>query len=98
MNPSSLIAPVTTAPDTAESLMLSNQPLTANDRCDRCGAQAYLAVAVGFDGKTGDLLFCAHHAREHRTALGLKTTVIRDEQDKLLAMEGGNRQQGAAHA
>lgn len=31
--------------------------LTANDRCDRCGAQAYVKIA----GSTGELLFCSHH-------------------------------------
>lgn len=31
--------------------------LTANDRCDRCGAQAYVQIV----GSTGDLLFCSHH-------------------------------------
>lgn len=31
--------------------------LTANDRCDRCGAQAYVKIA----GSTGELLFCGHH-------------------------------------
>lgn len=31
--------------------------LTANDRCDSCGAQAYVKIA----GSTGELLFCAHH-------------------------------------
>lgn len=31
--------------------------LTANDRCDSCGAQAYVQVT----GVSGDLLFCAHH-------------------------------------
>lgn len=31
--------------------------LDATDRCDRCGAQAYLKVI----GNTGELLFCAHH-------------------------------------
>ena len=37
-------------------------PLSALDRCDRCGAQAYLRVELAGGG---DLLFCAHHAREH---------------------------------
>lgn len=27
------------------------------DRCDRCGAQAYVMVK----GSTGDLMFCGHH-------------------------------------
>jgi hypothetical protein len=31
--------------------------LTALDRCDSCGAQAYVEVS----GVTGSLLFCAHH-------------------------------------
>ena len=31
--------------------------LTALDRCDRCGAQAYVKIA----GSTGELLFCSHH-------------------------------------
>jgi hypothetical protein len=31
--------------------------LKAVDRCDKCGAQAYVQVK----GSTGDLLFCAHH-------------------------------------
>jgi hypothetical protein len=31
--------------------------LTANDRCDSCGAQAYVQVV----GVSGDLLFCGHH-------------------------------------
>lgn len=31
--------------------------LTANDRCDRCGAQAYVKIV----GSTGELLFCSHH-------------------------------------
>lgn len=37
-------------------------PLTAVDRCDRCGAQAY----IRFTMKSGlELLMCAHHNREH---------------------------------
>ena len=39
--------------------------LTAADRCDRCGARAvhrYLFAA-------GELLFCAHHHREHQDRL-----------------------------
>jgi hypothetical protein len=31
--------------------------LTALDRCDSCGAQAYIHVI----GVTGDLMFCGHH-------------------------------------
>lgn len=31
--------------------------LTALDRCDRCGSQAYVKIS----GSTGELMFCAHH-------------------------------------
>jgi hypothetical protein len=31
--------------------------LKAIDRCDSCGAQAYVQVK----GSTGDLMFCGHH-------------------------------------
>ena len=36
--------------------------LTAADRCDRCGAQAYVQVVLT---SGGELLFCAHHAKAH---------------------------------
>jgi hypothetical protein len=54
--------------------------LTATDRCDRCGAQAYLRVelASGFD-----LLFCAHHAREHEDKLRAVAVNVHDETHKL---------------
>jgi hypothetical protein len=35
----------------------SDWVLNANDRCDRCSAQAYVKVK----GSTGDLMFCGHH-------------------------------------
>lgn len=53
--------------------------LTAHDRCDRCGAQAYVRVEMEF----GELLFCAHHARQHSTALSEVATTIHDETDRL---------------
>jgi len=31
--------------------------LTAHDRCDSCGAQAYVKVT----GVSGELTFCSHH-------------------------------------
>ena len=37
-------------------------PLTAADRCDRCGAKAYVRARLHAGG---ELLFCAHHGREH---------------------------------
>jgi hypothetical protein len=36
--------------------------LSAADRCDRCGAQAYVRARLHTGG---ELLFCAHHGRQH---------------------------------
>jgi ribosomal protein L37E len=54
--------------------------LTATDRCDRCGAQAYLKVELscGFE-----LLFCALHAREHEDKLREVAVNVVDETAKL---------------
>ncbi|WP_432544921.1 DUF7455 domain-containing protein [Kineococcus sp. SYSU DK002] len=61
---------------------LSNDPMTASDRCDRCGAQAYVRVVLSAGG---ELLFCAHHGREHRQALRASGADIHDESQKLAA-------------
>lgn len=54
--------------------------LTAADRCDRCGAQAYLRVELA---SGGELLFCAHHARQHGDALRSVASHVQDETHKL---------------
>ena len=54
--------------------------MTATDRCDRCGAQAYLRA----DYLGGSLLFCAHHARQHRDALLRTASAIVDETAELV--------------
>jgi len=46
--------------------VIEDQTLDASDRCDRCGAQAYLRVTLT---SGGELLFCAHHARAHSDKL-----------------------------
>jgi hypothetical protein len=54
--------------------------LTAQDRCDRCGAQAFAKVEL-IGG--GELLFCAHHAREHLPKLKEKGHKVMDESGRL---------------
>lgn len=54
--------------------------LSAADRCDRCGAQAYLRVELQ---SGGELLFCAHHAREHADKLREVAVTVVDETHKL---------------
>lgn len=54
--------------------------LTASDRCDRCGAQAYLRVELQ---SGGELLFCAHHAREHGDKIRELAAHVVDETHRL---------------
>ena len=53
------------------------KPLTALDVCDRCGAQAYVRVLLA---NAGELLFCAHHGREHAQAQHSPERGLADEQ------------------
>lgn len=63
---------------------METKTLTAEDRCDRCGAQAYLRVELGEAGL--ELLFCAHHAREHGDKLKeLDGARVQDETERLKA-------------
>ena len=62
------------------ALAPSTAALTAADRCDRCGAQAYLRVELQ---SGGELLFCAHHAREHGDKLKEIAAKVVDETHKL---------------
>lgn len=61
---------------------VAHAPLTASDRCDRCGAQAYLRVHLA---SGSELLFCAHHAREHGEKLRTIAVNVHDETSKLLS-------------
>jgi len=55
--------------------------LTAFDRCDRCGAQAYVRVALN-----DDLLFCAHHSAEYEPALAMNGwRIVTDDRSTLTA-------------
>lgn len=65
--------------------------LTAADRCDRCGAQAYLRVELQ---SGGELLFCAHHAREHGDKLRQVAAAVVDETHKLADRPGSTADGG----
>ena len=38
-------------------IIIEKRVLKQSDRCDRCGAEAFIWI----NGITGDLFFCAHH-------------------------------------
>lgn len=81
---STITAPPVVAPVEASG----PAPLLVTDRCDRCGAQAWLrATIVG----AGELLFCGHHAKAHMPALaGLTSAQLHSELDRLEATHGPN--------
>ncbi|TSD96035.1 hypothetical protein FOS14_16860 [Skermania sp. ID1734] len=45
---------------------LTRSPLTAADRCDRCGAAAKVRAVLT---SGGELLFCQHHANKYGAGL-----------------------------
>ena len=53
--------------------------LTAADRCDVCGAQAFIRVVL----TTGDLVFCGHHGSANKDKLKPIAITWQDETDKL---------------
>jgi hypothetical protein len=55
----------------------ATSPLSLNnsDRCDRCGAQARVRVVLA----TGDLVFCAHHAKAYDAKLRAEAIEYVDE-------------------
>ncbi|PID96320.1 MAG: hypothetical protein CSA84_05850 [Actinomycetales bacterium] len=56
--------------------------LSAADRCDRCGAQAYIRARLV---SGGELYFCGHHGRQHLPVLASQALEIHDETDRLEA-------------
>ena len=56
--------------------VIDDAALTAADRCDRCGAQAYVRVTMPGGSQ---LLFCAHHGKEHADKLKQVALKIQDE-------------------
>ena len=57
----------------------TEQQLTAADRCDACGAQAYVRAVVN----DSELLFCAHHAKKHEEKLSAIAQSWHDESARL---------------
>ena len=45
--------------------LLERAPLTIADRCDSCGAQAFIRAVF----TSGELTFCGHHGRQHQAVL-----------------------------
>ncbi len=66
---------------TAATMTHATAELTRQDRCDRCGAQAFARATL--PGAGGVLLFCGHHFRAHEAALVGAGAQIHDERHRL---------------
>jgi len=66
----------------SSQITMGQTPLNSLDRCDRCGAQAYVR-AILLSG--GQLLFCAHHAKTYAQGLKPVVATIQDESENLVA-------------
>lgn len=67
------------------STAIAERTLNAADRCDRCGAQAFVRVVLEASG--GELLFCGHHARAVEATLKPLSREWHDETSRLLEKE-----------
>ena len=65
--------------DRTDSTGEGDRPLSGLDRCDNCGAQAYVRVVLN----GSELLFCGHHANKYETKLRPMSEIWHDETDKL---------------
>ena len=65
---------------TASGAPSPTRPMNAGHRCDRCGAQAYVRALLP---NRRELLFCAHHYRQHAPVLAK------------VAVESGTRRNGS---
>lgn len=68
-----------------DQVILEQTPLNAVDRCDRCGAQAYVRATL-ISGAS--LLFCSHHAKAYAEGLKVKARHIHDETHRLDESKG----------
>ena len=59
---------------------ITRTPLNVSDRCDRCGAQAFVRVYLD---QESTLQFCAHHFREHEVKLRGVAIDIQDESESI---------------
>ena len=70
----------TMKPEVVQMDTLTADTLTTTDRCDRCGAQAYVQITLKGGG---DLRFCVHHYSAHADKLADVAEHIVDESHRL---------------
>ncbi len=66
----------------SSAIVFTPTPLAVADRCDRCGAQAFVRVVL----VNGELLFCGHHGRSYADALAGVALTVEDHTDAINAV------------
>lgn len=64
-----------------EDEKVKEKQLKIADRCDSCGAQAFVLVKM----LAGELMFCGHHYKKHQDKLDNQAYEIIDERDSINA-------------
>jgi hypothetical protein len=76
---STLVISEDTLETTTVDSVAKHRALTGFDRCDRCGAEAF--VLADFFGS--ELTFCGHHGREYEEQLVIQGFSISDETHRI---------------
>ena len=63
-----------TATPTSPTSPTMHPALNVADRCDACGAQAFVRAVL----TNGDLLFCGHHGRAYADKLAAVAVLVQD--------------------
>ncbi|HEV7205121.1 MAG TPA: hypothetical protein VGN18_10955 [Jatrophihabitans sp.] len=74
-------ATVSSADAAVLGVSMMSVPLTVQDRCDRCSAQAYVRVMMSASGL--EMLFCGHHFEQNSAALAGCSVVVTDDRQSL---------------
>lgn len=72
---------MSTSATSAGSITMPAVPLAVSDRCDRCGAQAFVraTILVRETEKLVALTFCAHHYAKHQDRLDPVAAHVQDD-------------------
>jgi hypothetical protein len=69
---------------TPAELIWVDSPLKLQDRCDRCGAQAFVRTHIPHgDERVTELIFCVHHFRAYEPKLRLVALHIDDQSERV---------------
>ncbi|MDP9239231.1 MAG: hypothetical protein M3O55_01115 [Actinomycetota bacterium] len=57
--------------------------ITTAERCDRCGARAFVRTTFAAGDELHDLLWCGHHFAAHEARIREQAVFVQDERDSI---------------